>query len=350
MKKKVYFVLSHLRAGGSERVFWILAQYFDKSVYDVSLVLLDSRDPFFSTDLEGVRIVNLNSIRASHSFFKLSKLIKEEKPYAVFTTGGHINTLLSCISIFVPIPKLIGRESNVMDIMSKLGGFRDRFWDLFVRATYKRINIGVCQSQEIRRSLANHYRVPESKLVVIPNPVISTAALAAKKAQADKKIILIARLAVEKGVIRLLKIWKDLPENYCLTIAGEGPLKEAIHQEIQYLHLTERVQLVGLVSEISDLIASHDLMVLPSITEGFPNVVLESLATGIPVVAFDVSGVKAILRNDFNGYIIDQNDLESFRQHILIACERHWDHKAIKTDVISRFGVNQVVKQYEALL
>ena len=184
MKKKVYFVLSHLRAGGSERVFWILAQYFDKSVYDVSLVLLDSRDPFFSTDLEGVRIVNLNSIRASHSFFKLSKLIKEEKPYAVFTTGGHINTLLSCISIFVPIPKLIGRESNVMDIMSKLGGFRDRFWDLFVRATYKRINIGVCQSQEIRRSLANHYRVPERKLVVIPNPVISTAALAAKKAQA----------------------------------------------------------------------------------------------------------------------------------------------------------------------
>ena len=58
-KKKVYFILSHLGAGGSERVFWILAQYFNKSNYEVSLVILDSRDRFFSTALEHVNIINV---------------------------------------------------------------------------------------------------------------------------------------------------------------------------------------------------------------------------------------------------------------------------------------------------
>jgi hypothetical protein len=49
--KKVFFVLSSLRAGGAERVFWLLSQYFDKSKFEVTIVLLDSSNPFYSSDL-----------------------------------------------------------------------------------------------------------------------------------------------------------------------------------------------------------------------------------------------------------------------------------------------------------
>ncbi|HEY0668392.1 MAG TPA: glycosyltransferase [Sphingobacteriaceae bacterium] len=350
MKKKVYFILSHLGAGGSERVFWILSQYFDKSVYDVSLVLLDSRNPFFSTDLTGVNIINLNSIKASYSFFKLRKLIREEKPFAVFTTGAHINTLLSCVSLFAHIPKLIGRESSVADIMNKLGGVKERFWDLFVGVTYKRFNVAVCQSVEIKHSLAKHYHVPPGKLVVIPNPVLSTSILVKTQVKSEKKIILVGRLAVEKGIFRLLKVMRNLPQEYSLTIAGEGPLKKDIIKEIDSLQLSDRVQLTGLVNNITELIAKHDLMVLSSVTEGFPNVVLESLAVGVPVVSFQVGGIQAILKNHFNGYIIPQDDLSGFEKHIVKACNNTWDHDLIKADVNARFGVHQVVKQYEDLL
>jgi glycosyltransferase involved in cell wall biosynthesis len=349
-KKKVYFILSHLGAGGSERVFWILSQYFNKSVYEVSLVLLDARNPFFSTDIEGVNIINLNSIRASHSFFKLYKLIKEEKPFAVFTTGGHINTLLSFVSLFVDIPTLIGRESNVMDVMTKMGGFKEKFWDLFVGITYKRFNIAVCQSLEIKYSLVNHYQIPKRKLVVIPNPVLSIDIPAINLPKEGKKIILVARLAVEKGILRLLQIFKNLPEEYTLTIAGDGPLKKEILKEIIHQQLHKRVQLVGVVNNITKLMASHHLLVLPSVTEGFPNVVLESLSVGTPVVAFRVSGVQAIINSNFNGYIIDQGDLNSFEKHIIKACNQNWDHQAIKEDVNTRFSVQKVVKQYETLL
>jgi len=349
-KKKVYFILGHLGAGGSERVFWILSQHFNKSVYEVSLVLLDAKNPFFSINLEGVNIINLNTVRASNSFFKLYKLIKKEKPFAVFTTGGHINTLLSFLSLFVEIPTLIGRESNLMEIMAKLGGLKDRFQDLFVGLTYKRFNLAICQSLEIKYSLANHYRIPKQKLVVIPNPVLPSEITVNQYSNRDKKIIIVARLAIEKGILRFLKVMKRLPEEYKLTIAGDGPLKKNIINEIETLELSNRVNLVGLVTNVDQLIANHQLMVLPSITEGFPNVVLESLAIGIPVVAFRVSGIQSILNHNRNGYIVDQDDLQKFEQYVIKACNQSWNHDAIKADVNARFGVQKVVKQYESLL
>ncbi|HTN21388.1 MAG TPA: glycosyltransferase [Pelobium sp.] len=350
MKKKVFFVLGNLGAGGSERVFWMLSQYIDKSLYDVSLVLLDSRKTFLSTNINQVNIIDLKSLRASRSFFKLIKLIKKEKPYAVLTTGGHINTLLSYVSIFVEIPLLIGRESNVMNIMTKLNGFKERFWDLFVPSTYKRINLAVCQSKEIKQSLAYHYGIPQHKLVIINNPVLATDTIIRKAEATQKKLILVARLAVEKGIFRLLKIMKNLPLEYALTVAGEGPLKGEILKEIDTLELNGRVNLIGLVPNINDVIANHSLMVLSSITEGFPNVVLESLAVGVPVVAFNVSGIQDMIKPGFNGYITEQDDLAGFEDNIKRAFLKKWNHQAIKADVNERFGIEKIVKQYEALL
>lgn len=351
MKKKVFFVVSHLGAGGSERVFWILSKYFDKTAFDVSLVLLDSRNPFFPINLENVNLINLNTIKASASFFKLCKLIKEEQPEAIFSTGGHINTLLSFVSLFVRIPLLIGRESSVSDLMARLGGIKEKFWDLFVPFTYKRVNIAICQSLEIKYTMANHYRIDKNKLVVIHNPVLTTNLIAKEEQGSDtKKIIIVARLAVEKGILCFLDVMKKLPVTYSLTIVGQGPLEKEIRSKIEKLKLTDRVELKGLVKNVPELISQHHLMVLPSIAEGFPNVVLESFSVGVPVVAFRVSGINELLRHDFNGYIIDLGDLQSFERAILKACNKHWDRESIKNDVDKRFGVKKIVKQYENLL
>ncbi len=350
MKKKVFFILSHLRAGGSERVFWLLSQYFDQSSFDVSLVLLDSRNPFFSMNIKGVNVIHLNSIKATNSVLKLYKLIKTEKPDAIFTTSGHINTLLAGVSLFINIPKLIGRESNVMTIMTKLGGFKDRFWDLFVAFTYKQLDVAVCQSLEIKHSLLSHYKVDMKKLVIIPNPVIPTSIYPNIKNSNEKKLILIARLAVEKGIIRLLKIVSELPEEYTLTIIGDGPLKASILKEIKLLKIDHRVKLLGIVSNVLEMISEHHVLVLPSITEGFPNAVLESLSVGVPVVAFKVGGIQTALEEGFNGYIIEQDDIQDFSNKVKMACTRDWNHHAIKENANNRFSIHKVVKQYQDLL
>ena len=352
MKKKIYFILSSLHAGGSERVFWLISQHFNKSEYDVSLILLDSRNPFFSPDLDGIRVMDLGSIRVSKSFFKLYKLIKAEKPHAIFTTGGHISTLLSLLSLFVKIPYLIGREANVIDVMVRFEGLKEKILDLFLTAVYKRINVGICQSDEVKQSLVSKYHVPLQKLIVIPNPVIPASILKDNNTdnQINKRLIVVARLAIEKGLFRLIEIFRYLPPDYSLTIAGDGPLKSEIIDRIEELQLTERIKLLGEVKDINKVIAQHDVMLLTSYTEGFPNAVVEALSVGIPVVSFLVGGISTIIKNGFNGYIIPQNELKVFKYYTIKACTQKWDSKAISKDVNSRFGIDKVVARYESLI
>jgi hypothetical protein len=111
--KKVFFVLSSLTSGGSERVFWNLAQGFNKDKFDVTVVILDSTVNCFSMDLEGVRFIDLKTKKASKSFFALYNLLKKEEPYAVFSTTDHINILVSLVGRFLKIPMLIARASNI---------------------------------------------------------------------------------------------------------------------------------------------------------------------------------------------------------------------------------------------
>jgi len=350
MKRKVWFILGHLKAGGAERVFWILSQYFDKSRFEVSLVVLDSADPFFSTDLEDVNVMHLKSVRASRSLFKLIRLIRQEKPYAIFSNGSHLNTLMAMACAFAPVPLLIGREVNVPELMASINGSKDMFWDRFVSLAYKKINVGICQSEEIRQSLTRRYSIPENKLKIIPNPVIATPVTKSDHPRNKNKLLMIARLATEKGILRMLEVMKSLPADYSLDIAGDGPLKQKVIEEIKALNLQNRVNLLGVVKNVQQLIADHSLMVLSSFTEGFPNVVLEALSVGVPVVSFKVSGVPALITNDFNGYIVEQNDLRGFRDMIIKACNKEWYTYEIKHEVNLKFGVQKVVSMYQDLL
>lgn len=350
MKTKVWFVLGHLKAGGAERVFWTLTQYFDKQKYSVNLILLDSSDIFFSTDLKHVNIFHLNSKRASRSFIKLIKLAWIERPDAVFTTGSHLNILMAFVKLFAPIPILIGREVNIPELMAQINGPKDRFWDRFVTTTYKKINIGICQSEEIKHSLSIRYKIPETKLKIIPNPVVETPVISSNITGNQKKLLVIARLAPEKGLLRLLDIFNSLPKEYTLNIAGDGPDKARIEIRIKELGLQGRVKFLGTVKNVQELIAEHGLLVLSSFTEGFPNVVLEALSVGIPVVSFKVSGIAALLKDDFNGFVVEQGDVEGFAKTIIKASSRQWNSVEIKLDVYKKFGVQKVVKMYEDLI
>ena len=99
--KKVFLIISSLNAGGAERVFWILAQNFNSSLYDVTLVILNTSNAFFSLDLKNVNVVDLKTIKASKSVLKLYNLIHKEKPDVVCSTGGQVDMLVGFISLFL---------------------------------------------------------------------------------------------------------------------------------------------------------------------------------------------------------------------------------------------------------
>ena len=104
------------------------------------------------------------------------------------------------------------------------------------------------------------------------------------------------RLTRQKGFDRLIELMPQLPPNTRLTIYGEGPDRAVLQQRIAELGLGERVKLENFSATLPAAMAGADVFVLPSRWEGLPNVVLEALAVGTPVVASDEAEVEDVAR------------------------------------------------------
>jgi glycosyltransferase involved in cell wall biosynthesis len=99
------------------------------------------------------------------------------------------------------------------------------------------------------------------------------------------------------------------PKNWCVVIVGDGPERESLTRRASELGLAESVIFAGYRSDVRAFYALADLLVLPSHTEGSPNVVLEAMAAGVPVVAMAVGGVPEILIHEQNGLLVPPGKL-----------------------------------------
>jgi glycosyltransferase involved in cell wall biosynthesis len=350
--KKIFFIVSSLGAGGSERVYWLVSQYFAQKNFEVYVVFFDNREQCFSLDVPGVKFIDLKTLKASRSLFKLLRVLHKIKPFAVFSTTDHINVLTAIVTLFVPVPRLIARASNNPSQMKNFHGFKARFYNLFNYLLLKRFDVIVCQTQEMLQSTSALYKLSGKKLKVIPNPVSAYHHQPGevKKTTATHHIVAVGRLSPEKGMFRLLEVMKLLPANYQLSIAGEGALMVPLNQYASAHKLDTRVTFMGKVTNVPGLLADHKLLVMTSFTEGFPNVILEALAVGTPVVTFEVGGANVMIKPGFNGYIVKQGDMDGLRGSIIKACNSPWNHEAIKADALNRFSLDHIGQMYEQLL
>jgi glycosyltransferase involved in cell wall biosynthesis len=163
----------------------------------------------------------------------------------------------------------------------------------------------VCVSQNV----AEAYRwagFDSEKLVVIPNGVDlarfdSAANLDANPlglAKDRRAILFVGRLDKQKGLDRffheLPAIFRALPQ-HDLVLVGSGPLKDSLARLAARLRIADRVQFLGWQPDATSLISAADILVLPSRWEGMPNVVLEAMAAGKPVVATQAEGTVELL-------------------------------------------------------
>lgn len=131
----------------------------------------------------------------------------------------------------------------------------------------------------------------------------------------EKVIAYVGRLAAEKNLEMLLESWRLLPgrEKYRLLLIGDGPLRPRLERGAD-----SRVIFAGYWYgfELARLYASADLFVFPSLSDTFGNVVLEAMASGLPVVAFQVPGPGDILRQGETGLLAERIDAESLARAI----------------------------------
>lgn len=138
----------------------------------------------------------------------------------------------------------------------------------------------------------------------------------------ELRIASVGRLSFEKRHDRVLRLMARLKQagasNVKLTIAGAGPLRDELQREAQRLDLLpETVEFAGALEDTAALYRRADLLVLSSDWEGTPNVVLEAMACGLPVIASRVGGVPELIRDGENGYLFDPSNEEAFFQEVM---------------------------------
>lgn len=156
----------------------------------------------------------------------------------------------------------------------------------------------------------------------------------------EKKIVLfIGRLSEEKGVNYLVEAFSILCRNNLndiyLVIIGEGSCKKKIMDKILSSKLNESTLMVGLKNheEIPRWINAANLVCLPSLREGFPNVLLESLACGRPVVASNVGGVKEIIYSEDFGILVPPKDIFSLAYAIKTTLLKKWSPEKLRNNI-----------------
>lgn len=119
-------------------------------------------------------------------------------------------------------------------------------------------------------------------------------------------LFFLGNLVYQKGITNLLDAKKLLKNDCQLLIVGKGPLREELEEKVEKEGI-ENVKFLGFYPDVEKIMPSADIFVLPSISEGSPITILEAMASGLPVVATDVGGVKEAVAEDV-GIVVEAND------------------------------------------
>jgi glycosyltransferase involved in cell wall biosynthesis len=132
----------------------------------------------------------------------------------------------------------------------------------------------------------------------------------------------VGRLAAEKGVPVLLAALvraREVRPSLTLTLVGDGSDRRSLEEEARALGLDEAVTFVGYRSqeEVAQLLSEASALVLPSFAEGVPVVLMEAMATGLPVVATRVAGIPELVEDGVSGRVVAPGEEEALAQAIL---------------------------------
>lgn len=167
------------------------------------------------------------------------------------------------------------------------------------------------------------------------------------------RFLITSKVESVKGHNYLMPVLKNLKDAGCdfvLDIYGEGDLSGWVSSFIQENGLCNHVFMKGFISNLKDKISQYDFGILTSFSEGFPNVILEYMASGLPAISTNVSGIKEIVEDGENGFLFEPGDSDKLQNLLEIAINmdkekyRIISEKAVST-IKNRFYLPQKVSE-----
>lgn len=326
MKKKLSILIYSLALGGAERVVSILAKELDKK-YDVTIVLMNE------TVLYKIpKNINIYFINRSHSnesgMKKLFMLPIIGLKYKHFCHKNNIDISLSFMNrpnYAALFSKIFGNKAKIiisersqpsLQYQSGLQGWINK---ILIKSLYPKASAVIANSIGNSSDLNKNFKI--KNIHTINNPIdLANIEYYSKENDIIKNdtftFISVGRLDVGKNHSIIIDAMKNI--NAKLWIIGEGKLKESLKKQIEELNLTNKVFLLGHQKNPFKYMSKADCFVFSSSHEGFPNVLIEALACGLPVISTDCqSGPREILAPNTDSTKQISNEMELCEYGIL---------------------------------
>jgi glycosyltransferase involved in cell wall biosynthesis len=349
---KLMIITPTLECGGSEKFVSLVCEHINAAVFSVCLVVIDNSKPFYAIKNPLIEIIDLKKTRVLFSLPAIKKAVNHCKPDIIFSTANHLNLYLAIFkNRFAGNIKFAAREANIVSINSKEAKF-PVLYNRLIKIFYGRFDVIICQSVCMQQDLLSHYHIGIEKTRVIYNATEAIGNTMVKPAAQNKdrtyKFITVARLSTQKGIERIIEALGLLAIPFKYYITGDGIKKEAIQKQIDNLSLQDKVFLLGARQDPFAGMEDADLFLMGSYYEGFPNVLLEAGALGIPVVAFNApGGIAEIITDNENGLLVTDNDHKAFAAAINNALTINFDRGKIINTTKQLYSVKGMMAAME---
>jgi glycosyltransferase involved in cell wall biosynthesis len=335
--RSILFAIGSLEIGGAEKQLLVLIRGLQTRFYACHVFTLQPEGPL-AHDLNalgvpvfpgGIRKGDLSRApwKLLPAQWRITKAVCTVKPSVV-------HSFLPLVSFMGPLAARLMRVPLVVSSRRALGTHQDRHrilrpFDLLANTLSHRVTVN---SKAVWKDVIRRDGIDPSKLMLIYNAVDPTPFESARpfreKIRRDlgiqahqKAIITIANLIPYKGHSDLFKaislVIKQVPEIKLFLVGEDRGIQGKLRDEGRELGLSRCIRFMGRRNDVPALLAASDLSVVASHEEGFSNVILESMAAGVPVVATDVGGNGEAILDGGTGWLVPPRDPEALADKMI---------------------------------
>ena len=345
---KILHIITSLRTGGAEKLMVDLLPRLRDFGNEVELLLFDgTRTPFYD-ELEkvDVKIHHLAIGGNVYNPLNIFRLMKYLKDYDI------VHTHNTACQYFVPLAKILSVTKCKLFTTEHSTNNRRRQYKLFKyldKFIYSRYKYIISISDKATNSL-NHFIGNKDNIITFENGVDLSKFqnLKASNFEDNEKIItMVAGFREAKDQDTLIKAISLLPQEYKLWLVGDGERRQILEKLVIELDLGNRVEFLGIRSDIPQILEKSHIVVLSSHWEGFGLAAVEGMASGRPVIVSDVGGLREIVRG--YGILFPPQDAKTLANEIKSLCENRDKYNQVALacqERAKRYDIKKMAEKY----
>lgn len=361
---KITLVISSLGGGGAEGVCVSIANKFAERGWDVDLVVLNLiNESFLNRVSDNVNLVVLNINHARYAGIPLLKYIYKNKTNTVLVFSHELTTILVIIRILFRLKiKIISRNISVLSM--KMQKFKvQNFWTRnivgpLIKYFYHKIDHVINQCHSMRDDLLSIYPQLAHNSSVIFNPISSHIEKYVNnndltKIEKKNYILCVGRLEQVKALHYAIEGFASIADefpNLRLKIVGQGNLENKLKKKAFGCSVGNKVDFEGFQKNIIPYYLYAKATIQTSYYEGYPNVLIESIALNTPVVAFNCpGGTNEIIQDGINGYLVKHQNIDDLNKKLSILLTNKFIYKNMKNS-IKKNQIDHVFECYNKII